>query len=101
MVSLKRNYSYLILYLYYYNYLYLFLGITNITPLGKSMAAFPLSPHYAKMLCLSKDRSLLQYMLFIISAMSVQEYLPGDHVEAWKKTKLSWVDKGEFLLLGK
>ncbi|KAF0749754.1 putative ATP-dependent RNA helicase kurz [Aphis craccivora] len=40
------------------------------------MAAFPLSPHYAKMLCLSKDRSLLQYMLFIISAMSVQEYLP-------------------------
>jgi len=46
------------------------------------MAAFPLSPHYAKMLCLSKDRSLLQYMLFIISAMSVQEYLPGDNVEA-------------------
>lgn len=78
----------------------LFLEITNITPLGKSMAAFPLSPHYAKMLCLSKDRILLQYMLFIISAMSVQEYLPGDHVEAWKKTKLSWVDKGEFLLLG-
>lgn len=65
------------------------------------MAAFPLSPHYAKMLCLSNDRSLLQYMLFIISAMSVQEYLPGDDVEAWKKTKLSWVDKGEFLLLGK
>jgi len=65
------------------------------------MAAFPLSPHYAKMLCLSKDRNLLQYMLFIISAMSVQEYLPGDNVEAWKKTKLSWADKGEFLLLGK
>jgi len=64
------------------------------------MAAFPLSPHYAKMLCLSKDRSLLQYMLFIISAMSVQEYLPGDNVEAWKKTKLSWANKGEFLLLG-
>lgn len=79
----------------------MFLEITTITPLGKSMAAFPLSPHYAKMLCLSKDRSLLQYMLFIISAMSVQEYLPGDHVEAWKKTKLSWVDKGESLLLGK
>lgn len=65
------------------------------------MAAFPLSPHYAKMLCLSKDRSLLQYMLYIISAMSVQEYLPGDNVEAWKKTKLSWIDKGEFLFLGK
>lgn len=65
------------------------------------MAAFPLSPHYAKMLCLSKDRSLLQYMLFIISAMSVQEYLPGENVEAWKKTKLSWADMGEFLLLGK
>ncbi|XP_001945193.2 probable ATP-dependent RNA helicase kurz [Acyrthosiphon pisum] len=74
--------------------------INNITPLGKSMAAFPLSPHYAKMLCLSKDRSLLQYMLFIISAMSVQEYLPGDNVDAWKKTKLSWANKGEFLLLG-
>lgn len=65
------------------------------------MAAFPLSPHYAKMLCLSKDRNLLQYMLFMISAMSVQEYLPGDNVEAWKKTKLSWIDKGEFSLLGK
>jgi len=65
------------------------------------MAAFPLSPHYAKMLCMSKDRSLLQYMLLIISAMSVQEYLPGDNVEAWKKTKHSWIDKGEFLLLGK
>ncbi|XP_026808352.1 probable ATP-dependent RNA helicase kurz [Rhopalosiphum maidis] len=74
--------------------------ISNITPLGKSMAAFPLSPNYAKMLCLSKDRSLLQYMLFIISAMSVQEYLPGDNVEAWKKTKLSWANKGEFYLLG-
>jgi len=77
------------------------LEISNITPLGKSMAAFPLSPHYAKMLCLSKDRSLLQYMLFIISAMSVQEYLPGDNVDAWIKTKLSWANKGEFLLLGK
>lgn len=64
------------------------------------MAAFPLSPHYSKMLCLSKDRSLLQYMLLIITAMSVQEYLPGENVEAWKKTKLSWADKGEFLLLG-
>lgn len=64
------------------------------------MAAFPLSPHYSKMLCLCKDRILLQYMLYIISAMSVQEYLPGENVEAWKKTKLSWVDKGEFLLLG-
>ncbi|XP_060848731.1 probable ATP-dependent RNA helicase kurz [Rhopalosiphum padi] len=74
--------------------------INNITPLGKSMAVFPLTPNYAKMLCLSKDRSLLQYMLFIISAMSVQEYLPGDNVEAWKKTKLSWVNRGEFLLLG-
>lgn len=77
------------------------LEINNITPLGKSMAAFPLSPHYAKMLCLSKDRSLLQFMLLIISAMSVQEYLPSENVEAWKKTKLSWVAKGEFLLLGK
>uniref|UniRef100_A0A2S2PIY3 RNA helicase n=1 Tax=Schizaphis graminum TaxID=13262 RepID=A0A2S2PIY3_SCHGA len=77
--------------------------INNITPLGKSMAAFPLSPNYAKMLCLSKDRSLLQYMLFIISAMSVQEYLPGDNVEAWKKTKLSWANKenfDQFTLLG-
>jgi len=82
------------------NCLKICLEINNITPLGKSMAAFPLSPHYAKMLCLSKDRSLLQYMLFIISAMSVQEYLPGDNVDAWKKTKLSWANKGEFLLLG-
>lgn len=64
------------------------------------MAAFPISPPYAKMLCLSKDRILIEYMLHIISAMSVQEYLPGENVEAWKKTKLSWVDKGEFLLLG-
>ncbi|XP_050424982.1 probable ATP-dependent RNA helicase kurz [Adelges cooleyi] len=74
--------------------------INNITSLGKSMAAFPLSPHYSKMLCLCNDRHLLQYMLFIISAMSVQEYLPGDDVEAWKKTKLSWINKGEHLLLG-
>lgn len=76
------------------------LDINVITPLGKSMAAFPLSPHYAKMLCLSKDRILIQYMLFIISAMSVQEYLPGENVEVWKKIKLSWIVKGEFLLLG-
>lgn len=76
------------------------LEITNITLLGKSMAAFPLSPHYAKMLCLSQDRSLLYYMLFIISAISVQEYLPSDNIDAWKKTKLSWMDKGQFLFLG-
>jgi len=65
------------------------------------MAAFPLSPHYAKMLCLSKDPSLLQYMLYIISAMSVQEYIPGNNVAAWKQTKLSWANKDEFLLFGK
>lgn len=65
------------------------------------MAAFPLSPCYAKMLCLSKDRNLIQYMLFIISAMSVKEYLPSDNVEAWIKTRSSWNEKGQFLLLGK
>ncbi|XP_050522652.1 probable ATP-dependent RNA helicase kurz isoform X2 [Daktulosphaira vitifoliae] len=74
--------------------------INNITPLGKSMAAFPLSPQYAKMLCFSKDRSLLQYMLYIICAMSVPEFLPGDNDETWKKTKFSWVNNGENLRLG-
>lgn len=45
----------------------------QITPLGKAMACFPVSPRYAKMLSLGHQHDLLPYVVAIVSALSVQE----------------------------
>nr|XP_005299632.1 probable ATP-dependent RNA helicase DHX37 [Chrysemys picta bellii] len=44
-----------------------------ISPLGMTMASFPVAPRYAKMLALSKQHDCLPYAITIVSAMTVRE----------------------------
>lgn len=44
-----------------------------ITPLGKTMASFPVAPRYAKMLALGKQHDCLPYVITIVAAMTVRE----------------------------
>uniref|UniRef100_A0A8C5PBB8 Activating signal cointegrator 1 complex subunit 3 n=1 Tax=Leptobrachium leishanense TaxID=445787 RepID=A0A8C5PBB8_9ANUR len=44
-----------------------------ITALGKTMASFPVSPRYAKMLALGKQHGCLPYVITIVAAMTVRE----------------------------
>jgi ATP-dependent RNA helicase DHX37/DHR1 len=55
--------------------------ITKITGLGKTMACFPVNPRYSKMLTLANQHSLLEYVICMISALSVQElFVDGEYV---------------------
>ncbi|XP_020644538.3 putative ATP-dependent RNA helicase DHX37 isoform X1 [Pogona vitticeps] len=45
-----------------------------ITPLGSTMASFPVSPCYAKMLALSKQHNCLPYVIALVSALTVREF---------------------------
>lgn len=47
--------------------------VTAITPLGRAMASFPVSPRYSKMLAMGHQHGLLPYIVAIVSALSVQE----------------------------
>ncbi|XP_034954126.1 probable ATP-dependent RNA helicase DHX37 [Zootoca vivipara] len=44
-----------------------------ISPLGATMAAFPVAPRYAKMLALSKQQDCLPYVITLVSALTVRE----------------------------
>ncbi|EMP26514.1 Putative ATP-dependent RNA helicase DHX37 [Chelonia mydas] len=44
-----------------------------VSPLGVTMASFPVAPRYAKMLALSKQHDCLPYAITIVSAMTVRE----------------------------
>lgn len=70
-----------------------------MTPLGESMAAFPVSPRFAKMLCLSQQFDLLPYTVTIVAALSVQQFLlqaQENFVKIWR----TWAKHGHKLLLG-
>ena len=57
---------------------------SRVTALGKTMAAFPVSPRFGKMLALAEQQDLLVYVVALVSALSVQELLvetPGDEVD--------------------
>ncbi|KAH0625377.1 hypothetical protein JD844_014854, partial [Phrynosoma platyrhinos] len=45
-----------------------------ISSLGMTMAAFPVSPRYAKMLALSKQHGCLPYVIALVSALTVREF---------------------------
>ena len=47
-------------------------SVARITPLGQTMARFPVAPRYAKMLCLSQQHGCLPYMVALVSALSVK-----------------------------
>ena len=72
---------------------------SQLTPLGKAMAAFPLAPRFAKMLCLSQQHNLLPYTVAIVAALSVREFLL-DSNEQFQKVWRTWAGIGNSLLLG-
>ncbi|KAH3887884.1 probable ATP-dependent RNA helicase DHX37 [Dreissena polymorpha] len=86
---------------------------TKITPLGRAMASFPVSPRYAKMLALSHQHGLLPYVVAIVAALSVQEMFvemhsnPQGENDDFKQrlmhlaeVKRIWASSGHSLLLG-
>ncbi|XP_074061480.1 putative ATP-dependent RNA helicase DHX37 isoform X2 [Macrotis lagotis] len=44
-----------------------------ISPLGRTMATFPVAPRYAKMLALSQQHECLPYIITIVAAMTIRE----------------------------
>lgn len=86
-----------------------------ITPLGRSMSNFPVSPRYGKMLCLGHQKNCLEYVIAIVSALTVNEIFiddikgagfTGDKEELKKKVakitqlRRSWAGYGEAQKLG-
>lgn len=63
------------------------------------MSAFPVSPRFAKMLCLSQQKGLLGYTVAIVAALSVQEFLLSGNKQ-WMKTRRKWAGVGNAFLLG-
>ena len=64
-------------------------GIGAITPLGRTMASFPVAPRFGKMLSLANQEGLLPYVVALVSALSVPEvfveharFVPGDDAGA-------------------
>lgn len=53
--------------------------VSRITPLGRAMACFPVSPRYAKMLFLGHQQGLLPYVVAVVAALSVQEVFVEFH----------------------
>ncbi|KAK2177101.1 hypothetical protein NP493_617g00010 [Ridgeia piscesae] len=88
---------------------------TRITPLGRTMACFPVSPRYGKMLSLAHQHNLLPYVVALVAALSVQELFVGvdkpteeeEEKEDQKqrrtqliRQKLTWAGAGNSQLLG-
>ena len=61
----------------------------SITPLGKAMACFPVSPRYAKMLALGHQHDLLPYVVAVVSALSVQEIFVELYSNSQEKVQCS------------
>ncbi|XP_044296662.1 probable ATP-dependent RNA helicase DHX37 [Varanus komodoensis] len=63
-----------------------------ISPLGATMASFPVAPRYAKMLALSRQHDCLPYVVTLVSALTVRELFeefnrPGVSEEEQEKLK--------------
>ncbi|XP_003705127.3 putative ATP-dependent RNA helicase kurz [Megachile rotundata] len=77
----------------------------KITPLGHSIAAFPVAPRYGKMLALSHQHNLLSYTVCMVAALSVQEVLieafnTDGASKKWLQMRRFWAGIGNSLLLG-
>ena len=83
-----------------------------VTPLGRAMAKFPVSPRYAKMLCLGQQESCMEYVIAIVSALTVKEIFVDDKKESKSgqiskeerrrisMLRRSWAGRGESQKLG-
>uniref|UniRef100_A0AAG5CZ17 RNA helicase n=1 Tax=Anopheles atroparvus TaxID=41427 RepID=A0AAG5CZ17_ANOAO len=84
--------------------------LTRVTELGRTMAAFPVAPRFAKILALSHQQALLPYAICLVAALSVQEVLEeialtedgsqNDGNKRWRQKRKGWAGTGESLLLG-
>lgn len=87
--------------------------VSQITPLGRAMACFPVSPRFAKMLSLGHQQGLLPYVIAVVAALSVQEVFvelhqasPDDKTEFQEKLKYMtrikrmWAGSNHSLQLG-
>ncbi|KAL6256172.1 hypothetical protein P5V15_012288 [Pogonomyrmex californicus] len=78
----------------------------KVTSLGRSIAAFPVSPRYGKMLALSHQYNLSMYTICMVAALSVQEVLiealdmEGSTKSKWLQKRHYWAGTGNNLLLG-
>lgn len=78
----------------------------KVTPLGRSIAAFPVAPRYGKMLALSHQHNLLEYTVCMVAALSVQEVLmeafemDGNSRNKWLQMRRFWASTGNNLFLG-
>ncbi|XP_054715180.1 probable ATP-dependent RNA helicase DHX37 [Uloborus diversus] len=95
----------------------------KVTPLGRAMSRFPLSPRYAKMLLLSYKHNCIPYVIAIVSALTVPEIFlcfqnedvdiqnedtkveetetsPEETKSQWTGIKKIGAGKGKSLLLG-
>ncbi|XP_033339940.2 putative ATP-dependent RNA helicase kurz [Megalopta genalis] len=78
----------------------------KVTPLGRSIAAFPVAPRFGKMLTLSHQHDLLKYTVCMVAAFSVQEVLvealgsDGGAKTKWLQMRRHWAGAGNSLLLG-
>jgi ATP-dependent RNA helicase DHX37/DHR1 len=64
----------------------------QITPLGKTMALFPLSPRFSRMLVNGQQHGCLPYVIAIVAALSVGD--PFLHDEGLEATKDAESDSG-------
>ena len=54
-------------------------GSSSITEVGKSMALFPLSPRFAKLLINGRQHNCLPYVIILVSAISVGDpFIPEE-----------------------
>eukprot|EP00040_Diaphanoeca_grandis_P032054 m.193215 g.193215 ORF g.193215 m.193215 type:complete len:1171 (+) comp32496_c0_seq1:126-3638(+) len=63
----------------------------QITPLGKAMSRFPVSPRYGKMLCLAKHYNCLQHVIAIVGALTAKDIFARDvkvDLEAFENAEL-------------
>lgn len=65
--------------------------VSRITPLGRAMACFPVSPRYAKMLSLGHQQGLLPYVVAVVAALSVQEVFIEFHKSS-EDVSTSWCE---------
>lgn len=80
----------------------------KITKLGTSIASFPVSPRFGKMLALSHQQNLLEYTIAMVAALSIQEVLQevplagesGNKDNKWRIKRRAWAGTGNTLLLG-
>ncbi|XP_029167253.1 probable ATP-dependent RNA helicase kurz [Nylanderia fulva] len=78
----------------------------KVTPLGRSIAAFPVIPRYGKMLALSHQHNLMKYTICMVAALSIQEVLieasgtEGSAKHKWLSMRRGWAGNGNSLFLG-